>query len=55
MPFRYECAGNNMNIFKDLPPPMGTITYAMAKVNESALPADVIDIIMGDESGSRSI
>lgn len=48
VPFRYECAGNSMNIFMDLPPPMGTITYAMTKVNESALPADVVDILMGD-------
>jgi hypothetical protein len=48
VPFRYECAGDSMNIFMDLPPPMGTITYAMTKVNESALPADVVDILMGD-------
>jgi len=37
-----------MNIFMDLPPPMGTITYTMTKVDESALPADVVDILMGD-------
>ncbi len=48
VPFRYECSGNSMNIFMDLQPPMGTITYTMTKVDESALPADVVDIIMGD-------
>ncbi len=48
VPFRYDCAGNSMRIFMDLPPPMGTITYFMTKVDESALPADVVDILMGD-------
>jgi hypothetical protein len=38
-PMRYACTGDAMQMFVDLPPPMGTVTYDLVRVPISALPA----------------
>ncbi len=48
VPFRYECGGAGLAIYMDLPPPVGTITFSMTRVPESAVPAEFLDTIMGD-------
>lgn len=37
---RYECGGDRMQMFVDLPPPMGTVTYKLTRIPEAEIPPE---------------
>jgi hypothetical protein len=37
---RYACAGDSLQMFVDLPPPMGTVTYDLTRIPASAIPPE---------------
>lgn len=42
---RYACAGDAMQMFVDLPPPIGTVTYDLIRISTRALP-DGLDYLL---------
>ena len=38
---RYECAGDALKMYVDLPPPIGTVTYDLFRIPADALPSDL--------------
>lgn len=45
VPMRQSCAGDAMQMFVDLPPPMGTVTYDLARVPEADIPPELRDML----------
>lgn len=45
VPMRQTCAGDAMQMFVDLPPPMGTVTYDLARVPEADIPPELRDML----------
>ncbi|MFM7335301.1 MAG: hypothetical protein ACKO2N_09655 [Tabrizicola sp.] len=39
-PMRYSCAEDSLQMFVDLPPPMGTVTYDLTRIPASAIPPE---------------
>jgi hypothetical protein len=45
IPMRQSCAGDAMQMFVDLPPPMGTVTYDLTRIPEADIPPEVLAIL----------
>lgn len=45
VPMRQTCAGDAMQMFVDLPPPMGTVTYDLARVPEADIPPELREML----------
>ncbi len=45
VPMRQTCEGDGMQMFVDLPPPMGTVTYDLARVPEADIPPELRDML----------
>lgn len=45
MPMRQTCAGDALQMFVDLPPPMGTVTYDLTRVPEADIPPELREML----------
>lgn len=45
MPMRQSCSGDELLMFVDLPPPMGTVTYTLDRVPEADIPPELRDML----------
>jgi hypothetical protein len=45
MPMRQTCAGDSLQMFIDLPPPMGTVTYDLIRVPEADIPPELREML----------
>lgn len=45
IPMRQACAGDSLQLFVDLPPPMGTVTYDLSRIPEADIPPEVLAIL----------